>query len=81
MTWVSIILWSVASYFIVKRIAENGLNVKPMNYALITFLGGFMLSMCFLGTKYCKQNKNTVGEVICWILFILSILIQIAIIF
>ena len=59
------LLWIVSSYRIAKTMVEKeNMDVKPLNYALLTFLGGFIFSMSILLNKFCRMKDNTKGCVV-----------------
>ena len=79
MEWISLLLWSVAAYFITKRFKEayEGLNVNPWMYALGSFIFSFIITMSVLGFKVCDHTQNKNGKIISIITGIIGVVLLI----
>ena len=64
-TFIGMIIWSIASYFIAKTVKENqGLDINPWYYLLTSLLLGFACTMCFLWYKWAKAKDSSVGKIL-----------------
>lgn len=61
MWMISMLIWAVCAYKIAKRMRDHeGVNVKPINYAILSALFGFILSVSVLVEKYARMKNKTV---------------------
>ena len=76
------LLWIVAAYRIAKTMVEKeNMDVKPLNYALLTFLGGFIFSMCVLLNKFFRMKNNTKGCVITLVIAVFMVVVNLLTLF
>jgi hypothetical protein len=56
---VVLILWAIVSYKMARTMKENeNMNVKPINYAILSVLFGFIFSMAVLVEKYARMKNK-----------------------
>ena len=76
------LLWMVAAYRIAKTMVEKeNMDVKPLNYALLTFLGGFIFSMSILLNKFFRMKDNTKGCVVTLIVAVFMAIVNLLMMF
>ena len=58
-TLVSLVLWAIVSFKIARIMKENeGMDVKPINYVILSVLFGFIFSMAVLVEKYARMKNK-----------------------
>ena len=56
---VALVLWFVISYKIARTMKENeNMDVKPINYAILSVLFGFIFTMAVLVEKYARMKNK-----------------------
>lgn len=80
---ISLIIWSVVSYFIVKQFNEKyeGLNANPWLYALGTIIFSFALTMSWLAYNICSLTNNVKGKNLSVVMFIISLIFNLYVLF
>jgi hypothetical protein len=79
---ISSLIWGFASYKIAKTVKENeGLDVKPINYALLSVAFSFLFSMGVLFNKLGKFKNNTNVRIFSMIAIVFSIVLNIVMLF
>lgn len=82
MTLIPALIWGFASYKIAKTVKENeGLDIKPINYAIMSVLLGFMFSMGMLFNKLGKFKNSTNVRVISIIAIVFAVIFNIIMLF
>ena len=76
------LLWMAAAYRIAKTMVEKeGMDVKPLNYALLTFLGGFIFSMSILLNKFFRMKDNAKGCVVTLVIAVFMVVVNLLTLF
>ena len=58
-TLVSLVLCAIVSFKITRTMKENeNMDVKPINYAILSVLFGFIFSMAVLVEKYARMKNK-----------------------
>lgn len=79
---ISVAIWGFASYKIAETIRDNeGLDVKPINYAILSVLFSFIFSMGLLFSKLGKFKNNTNMRVASMIAIVFSIVLNLVMLF
>jgi hypothetical protein len=56
---VLLVLWAIVSYKMARTMKENeGMDVKPINYAILSVLFGFIFAMAVLVEKYARMKNK-----------------------
>jgi hypothetical protein len=76
------IIWGFASYKIAKMVKENeGLDIKPINYALLSVVCSFLFSMGMLFNKLGKFKNSTNMRVASMIAIVFAVILNIVMLF
>ena len=75
---ISMIIWCVAGYKIASKMKESeGLDIKPINYALLSVAFSFLFSMGVLLYKISKVKENKNMKIASYVMCGVSIVINI----
>ena len=75
---ISMLIWSIASYKIASKMKESeGLDIKPINYALLSVAFSFLFSMGILLYKISKVKENKNMKIASYVMCGVSIVINI----
>ena len=77
-TLISMIIWAFASYKIASKMKESeGLDIKPINYALLSVAFSFLFGMGVLLYKISKVKENKNMKIASYVMCGVSIVINI----